>query len=231
MKPINKIAIGTSVAAVLSAGALALMGGTASAAPSGQILPFPEPVASAAPASPEILPFPEPVAVPEAVPASSIPAAVPAAPTAPAAPAATPAAPATTAKATTPAKATATAKATTKATAKATTKATTAPKTTAAKPATTTAAKPTTTAPKPVTINGRQVPSNVIGNSAALSVALKHAGVTSAQATRVQNKLDYDDGRWNYEIEFVSGTTEYSYEIDALNRAILDRDRDSIYDD
>ena len=40
-----------------------------------------------------------------------------------------------------------------------------------------------------------------------------------------------DDGVWQYEIEFVSGETEYDYEINMETGEILDFGTDSIYDD
>ena len=39
-------------------------------------------------------------------------------------------------------------------------------------------------------------------------------------------KLDSDDGRWEYEIEFYAGGYEYEFEIDALNGTILSYDKD-----
>ena len=44
--------------------------------------------------------------------------------------------------------------------------------------------------------------------------------------TFTKTKLDHDDGRAEYEIEFVSDDTEYEYEIDAVRGQILDYDRD-----
>lgn len=69
-----------------------------------------------------------------------------------------------------------------------------------------------------------------IGIDKARSIAVNHAGLNSSQVTFVKAKLDYDDGRWVYEIEFVYGTWEYEYEIDAYSGAVLACDRDSIYD-
>ena len=39
-------------------------------------------------------------------------------------------------------------------------------------------------------------------------------------------KLDWDDGRLQYDVEFYSGSTEYDYEIDANTGAILSYDHD-----
>lgn len=69
-----------------------------------------------------------------------------------------------------------------------------------------------------------------IGEEKAKSIALNHADVSAGSASRLRCELDRDDGRWEYSVEFVSGTTEYEYEIDAVTGNILSRDVDSIYD-
>ena len=43
----------------------------------------------------------------------------------------------------------------------------------------------------------------------------------------VHAKLDYDDGRRVYEVEFYSGSREYDYEIDAASGDILSYDYDA----
>ncbi|MDE7194080.1 MAG: PepSY domain-containing protein, partial [Oscillospiraceae bacterium] len=55
----------------------------------------------------------------------------------------------------------------------------------------------------------------------AKAAALVHAGVTASEVTFTKNKLDYDDGREEYDIEFVSGDYEYEYEIDAASGEVL----------
>ena len=44
--------------------------------------------------------------------------------------------------------------------------------------------------------------------------------------TFTKAKLDWDDGRQEYEVEFRQGRTEYDYTIDATTGAILESDRD-----
>lgn len=65
-----------------------------------------------------------------------------------------------------------------------------------------------------------------IGVKKAKSIALKHAGLKSSQVKFLKAKLDYDDGRAVYEIEFYRGSTEYDYEIDAKTGKILSYDHD-----
>jgi len=65
-----------------------------------------------------------------------------------------------------------------------------------------------------------------ITKAKAKSIALKHAGVSASKATFVKGKLDYEDGRRVYEIEFYSGNTEYDYEILASNGKIISYDKD-----
>ena len=60
-----------------------------------------------------------------------------------------------------------------------------------------------------------------IGEAAAKSAALTHAGVSESDASRIQVELDRDDGRTLDEVEFHVGRTEYSYEIDASSGAIV----------
>ena len=49
----------------------------------------------------------------------------------------------------------------------------------------------------------------------AKKIALSYAGVKSEEAVFTKAKLDYDDGRAEYELEFIVGNTEYEYDIDA----------------
>ena len=64
----------------------------------------------------------------------------------------------------------------------------------------------------------------------AKEIALNHAGVKAADAIFVKAGLDWDDGRYIYEIKMVSGTMEYECDINAATGVITDWDVDSIYD-
>ncbi len=52
--------------------------------------------------------------------------------------------------------------------------------------------------------------------------ALSHAGLSKEQVSFIQSKLDYEDGRQIYEVEFYDkDNTEYDYEIDAATGEVL----------
>ena len=70
---------------------------------------------------------------------------------------------------------------------------------------------------------------SVIGVEAAKSIALKHAGLSSA--TFQKTSLDYDDGIRTYDVEFTAGDKEYEYEINAYSGKIIEYDIESRYDD
>ncbi len=55
----------------------------------------------------------------------------------------------------------------------------------------------------------------------AKEIALQKAGVSSADATFVKTKLDYDDGRQIYEIEFIANNTKYSADIVKSDGAVV----------
>ena len=62
----------------------------------------------------------------------------------------------------------------------------------------------------------------------AREIALTNAGLTSDQVTFLRSKLDYDDGRRVYDIEFYTADyAEYDYEIDADTGTILSYDFDA----
>nr|WP_325199891.1 PepSY domain-containing protein [uncultured Oscillibacter sp.] len=71
-----------------------------------------------------------------------------------------------------------------------------------------------------------QQPGAFIGEEAAKSAALTHAGVSAADAGYIQCELDEDDGLWVYELEFWAGNVEYEYEIDAASGAVVKAEQD-----
>ena len=68
--------------------------------------------------------------------------------------------------------------------------------------------------------------SKFIGKAKAKKIALKDAGLSASQVWFKKAMLEYDDGRYIYDIEFMHGYTEYGYEIHASTGRILDRDID-----
>ena len=67
----------------------------------------------------------------------------------------------------------------------------------------------------------------LIGEQAARDAALEHAGLTESQVTFLKTKLDREDGRQVYEVEFYTQDyKEYDYEIDALTGEVYSYDYD-----
>ena len=67
-----------------------------------------------------------------------------------------------------------------------------------------------------------------IGEDKALEIALGDAGLSKDQVSNAYAHLDYDDdrGKYEYEVSFHQGTTEYDYDVDALTGDITDKDID-----
>ena len=73
-----------------------------------------------------------------------------------------------------------------------------------------------------------QTTSAAVTEEQARETALSHAGLTADQVTFVRSKLDRDDGRLMYDVEFyTSDYKEYDYEIDAATGEILSYDYDA----
>ncbi|MDR1703605.1 MAG: PepSY domain-containing protein, partial [Clostridiales bacterium] len=66
-----------------------------------------------------------------------------------------------------------------------------------------------------------------IGETLAKSIALERAGADEAQAVFNDIRLDYDDGRVDYDVEFYVGNIEYEYDIDALSGSIIEYSRET----
>ena len=60
----------------------------------------------------------------------------------------------------------------------------------------------------------------------AKEIALKHAGLSADQVSFVRTELDNDNNIQKYEVEFYYNSTEYDYEINAVNGEILSYDKD-----
>ncbi|MGN0306026.1 MAG: PepSY domain-containing protein [Lachnospiraceae bacterium] len=68
--------------------------------------------------------------------------------------------------------------------------------------------------------------SDYIGEEKAMAIALEDAKVAQEDLLFSYVKLDFDDGRWMYDVEFYAGNKEYDYEIDATQGTILSFDFD-----
>ena len=60
-----------------------------------------------------------------------------------------------------------------------------------------------------------------VDKAKAQEIALAHAGIKVADATITKSKLDYDDGRQVYEIEWYANGAKYDYEVDAATGEIV----------
>ena len=60
-----------------------------------------------------------------------------------------------------------------------------------------------------------------VDEAAAQKIALEHAGVKETDATITKSKLDYEDGRQVYDIEWYAGGAKYDYEIAVDNGEII----------
>ena len=65
----------------------------------------------------------------------------------------------------------------------------------------------------------------------AKQIALDKAGVTAAEATFTKAKLDYDDGREEYEFEFYADGREFDVDVDANTGRVVKFDVERCYRD
>lgn len=68
-------------------------------------------------------------------------------------------------------------------------------------------------------------PSTLLSEEAAKSAALSHAGLSGTDVTFTKVKLDQDDGKTLYELEFLCGGARYDYEVDAYTGSIWKSER------
>jgi len=67
-----------------------------------------------------------------------------------------------------------------------------------------------------------------IGADKAKSIALNNAGVSSKNVTFTKAKLEFDDAAPIYEIEFVTSSQEYEYEINAVSGKIISHSSEAL---
>ena len=69
---------------------------------------------------------------------------------------------------------------------------------------------------------------SLVGEAAAQSAALIHAGVKESDTSYLSCHLEYDDGRVEcYEVEFQAGSTQYEYEIGPYDGAVWKAERET----
>ncbi|MDE7207602.1 MAG: PepSY domain-containing protein, partial [Lachnospiraceae bacterium] len=68
------------------------------------------------------------------------------------------------------------------------------------------------------------VKSTLITKAEAKAVALRDAGVSEAEASALRARLEFDDGRFQYEVDFYNNGTTYEYSIQAKDGDIIARD-------
>ena len=70
-------------------------------------------------------------------------------------------------------------------------------------------------------------PENLISKDRAKEIVLEHAGYKESEVRFVKAKLDYDDGRYEYDLEFrADDNYEYEYSVNAVNGRVVEYDRD-----
>ena len=72
--------------------------------------------------------------------------------------------------------------------------------------------------------------SDFISIDEAKSIALQVSGVDASNAVFTEAELNVDVGVHIYEIEFISGDMEYSFEINAMTGSVAEWEKESIYD-
>lgn len=68
------------------------------------------------------------------------------------------------------------------------------------------------------------IKSSLISKSEAKAIALQDSGLKESDVSALHAELDFDDGRFQYEIDFYRDGTEYEYVIQARDGGIISRD-------
>ena len=87
---------------------------------------------------------------------------------------------------------------------------------------------PAESEPQPNPQNGGQSSNedNFIGEERAKQIALERAGLSADAVVFERVELDFDDGVWEYEVEFRQGRIEYSADIKAEDGTVLNWEKD-----
>ena len=84
------------------------------------------------------------------------------------------------------------------------------------------------TADSGIAVNSSVENIKLIDLEEAKSIALQHAGLSENDVVFVETKLEKDNGRDEYDIEFTSNNIKYEYEIDAGSGNVLEFSSESI---
>ena len=68
--------------------------------------------------------------------------------------------------------------------------------------------------------------SSLISKAEASEIALGDAGLSEGEVTALRTKLDFDDGHFQYDVDFYSNGIEYEYTIQAKDGGVISRDVD-----
>ena len=91
----------------------------------------------------------------------------------------------------------------------------------------TSAAQESTSAPTYAPTENTSAQSSFISDSRAKEIAFAHSGIDPSSAVIEKVELEEDDGIWEYEVEFKSGSVEYKYKINAANGNIIDFEKET----
>ncbi len=73
---------------------------------------------------------------------------------------------------------------------------------------------------------GAEPAGDMISAEEAEQIALAYADIAETEAQYLKTKLDYDDGRAEYEVEWLVGRIEYACDVDALTGEVLSFERE-----
>lgn len=77
-----------------------------------------------------------------------------------------------------------------------------------------------------ITSKGKASDKGYIGEDRAKFIAFTHAGTNKDKVTQYEAEMDFEHGIMVYDLEFTVGNIEYSYEINALDGAIVSHEKE-----
>ena len=89
---------------------------------------------------------------------------------------------------------------------------------------------PAATPSQPAPVPTEAATDSTVTRDQAENIALKYAGFTAGQVTRLRTEYEIDDGIAQYDVSFYEGDWEYEFEINAKDGTILSYDKDHKYD-